>query len=93
MGVLTENDEGVGKADVFVIDDNVGEFGELDTRAKYATADLEGLRHLSRPDCCTDEHCAVTQGGITDGGVSGGLRFAAATELRMTGVGNEINIL
>lgn len=33
----------------------------------------------------------MTQGGITEGGVSGGLRFAAA-EL-MTGVGNEINIL
>lgn len=54
--MLTEKDEGVGKADVFVIDDNVGEFGELDTRAKYATADLEGLRHLSRPDCCSEEH-------------------------------------
>lgn len=91
MGVLTEKDEGVGKADVFVIDDNVGEFGELDTRAKYAAADLEGLRHLSRPDCCSEEHCAVTQGGITEGGVSGGLRLAAA-EL-MTGVGNEMNIL
>lgn len=90
---MTEKDEGVGKADVFVTEDNVGEFGELDTLAKYAAADLDGLRHLSRLDCCTDEHCAVTQGGITDGGVSGGRRLAAAGVELMTGVGNEINIL
>jgi hypothetical protein len=48
VGVLTEKDEGVGKADVFVMDPNVGEFGELATLAKYADAVLEGLRHLSR---------------------------------------------
>jgi len=46
--VLTEKDEGVGKADVFVMEDRVGEFGELETLARYAAAVLVGLRHLSR---------------------------------------------
>lgn len=32
--LLTEKVEGVGRADVFVMDVSVGEFGELDTRAR-----------------------------------------------------------
>lgn len=34
VGVLTEKEDGVGSAEVFVMDDNVGEFGELVTLAR-----------------------------------------------------------
>lgn len=70
-------------------DDNVGELGELATLARYAEAVLDGLRHLSRLHCVTEEVLVVTYGGAPDGGVRGGLRLI---ELDNTGDGSEMYI-